>query len=498
MGKKVYWFVFALIVIFSFLLRVVPSLENNFYFTVDQGDDAIWVREILERGRLPLRGPATSIPGIHTGPLWYWLVALGYSLFAGHPFGGLLMVIVLNISLVGILMWVVKKYVGAFPSLALGIFLNIFWWFYDTSRWSFNPFPLVFLAFLELVFLARLTARNYILALFVVFLAFNFDVAGAFPLLALAGLVGFWAYWRKVFSLRAFTLPFLIPLLMLLPSSVEFAKVFYHSRFVLGQTGAGLGVFAGTSFLETGGNFLTILSYAVFPYKIFLSLSAFVLYFVLFVKRENSVFVRRFVFLGVLLFVLSFLFFGLSKGWRDWHTPFLPSILFVCFLFTVLGLGRRLRFLVLGLIVFVQVGIFYPRYMQYFRPSSDFGLLANKLLVLDWIYQKSEGDGFNAYMYTSTGYDLAWQYLFWWYGRKEYGFVPCEYTIQPGFLKAVYLPSPEFYTKPALGCDKFRFFIIEPGRAGSDEWLAKYGVGLSEVERGEVGEIEIVKMAVSK
>src|SRR5689334_5830320 len=76
-----------LILIFAFVVRIIPLFKNNFYFTMDQGNDAIHAREILVRHKLPLLGPETSIFGLYAGPAWYYFIALGYFLAGGHPAG---------------------------------------------------------------------------------------------------------------------------------------------------------------------------------------------------------------------------------------------------------------------------------------------------------------------------------------------------------------------------------------------------------------------------
>src|SRR3990167_7466678 len=85
------------LILFSLLLRIIPILNNNFFFTMDQGRDAVYIREIIERHKLILKGPETSIPGIFAGPGWYYLLAIGYSLSFGHPVGGVLIMIALSL-----------------------------------------------------------------------------------------------------------------------------------------------------------------------------------------------------------------------------------------------------------------------------------------------------------------------------------------------------------------------------------------------------------------
>jgi len=113
---------------------------------MDQANDAIHVREILVDHKLLLRGPETSIFGIYAGPLWYYFIAVGYALFGGHPFGGVFMLIILNVFTLFIIIRRISKEISPMTGIVTGAFLQVSWWFYDLSRYSFNPFPNFFLS----------------------------------------------------------------------------------------------------------------------------------------------------------------------------------------------------------------------------------------------------------------------------------------------------------------------------------------------------------------
>ncbi|MDP2649337.1 MAG: hypothetical protein Q8P10_00680, partial [bacterium] len=109
MNKKLFWALFILIILFGFLIRVIPTLGNNFYFTMDQGDDAVHVREILVRHQIPILGPPTGLEGLFAGPLWYYFISIGYLIFGGNPFGSVFMLILLNLGLTAVLMKILAK-----------------------------------------------------------------------------------------------------------------------------------------------------------------------------------------------------------------------------------------------------------------------------------------------------------------------------------------------------------------------------------------------------
>lgn len=488
---------FGLILVSAFVIRVIPTQGNNFFFTTDQGQNAVYAREIWYRGQILFKGPETNIPGIFAGPGWYYFISLGYKLFNGHPLGALFMVILLSLATITLLFWQFSKNISLQTAILVGLFLLVFWPFYDTSRYAFNPFPLVFLAVLEILFLVGfLQGRraNYFWAVVPVLLAFNTEVAGAAALLIFYLLLGFWGIAINRLSWKPFVL---FALIIPLAGTAGIGRQF----LLVAQTnqGSALGTFSGTNFGKVGIEFLEILKNSVVPQNLWISLVLFGgVMFNFFRTPQRNKFKKYFITLSLTLTLTSYLFFSTNKGWRDWHTVYLPTLLFVSFILIATGLTKKLGVFILGLVFLSQFFVFQERYREYLRPSSNPSILANQIRVLDWIYQKREGDGFNAYAYLADDYyDYPYQYLFWWYGREKYGFVPCEYQNLPYPVtsKHTYVPGSLFYNQPTLGCDKFRFLIIEDDKDVDTQqaWLDKVSGGTNLLEEKRIDHIRVQK-----
>ena len=494
---------FFLILAFSFFLRVMPAQNNNFFFTEDQGSDAVWVREIVERGQILSKGPETGIPGVHAGPLWYYFISTGYKLFDGHPYGALFMVIVLNVLASGVLMWIVAKRCAGLLALGLGIGLQFNWFFYDTSRWGFNPFPLVALSFFLVLLLSGLGARvnkYYSFGLIPIFLAFNTEIAGAGALLLFYIVSGILFVWKRILNIRVFLISAIaVPLLFVLPIVFDFGRRFLETRVFSLHLFNVVGTFAGTNFPSMKIVFLDLLARGVIPQSVALSVIIFFGILFLFLKHpiDKNVFTRNFVFLTLLLFGVSFFWFSLNKGWRDWHTLYLSPLIFIAVFLMISSIPKKIGFLLLAFVLGAQFLLFKERYGEFYFPSRDPGLLVNKLKVVDWIYQQSKNDGFKVYVYSPHFWDYPYQYLFWWNGIKKYGYVPCDFRNHPGILKHVYIPGADFYSRPTLGCGKFTFLIIEPDEDISRQggWIDEVGEGKEIVERAELGGIKVEKRA---
>lgn len=157
----------ALILLTSLVIRIAPLWGNNFYFTVDQGRDAVYVREILAHGTFFSKGPESTIRGIFTGPGWYYWLAPGYFLAQGHPVGGIISLIIVNLVVMGALM--------RMKGLKTGLVLLFFWPWYDATRYAFNPFLLVPLVIILGLLLER---KKYGTGLLMVAMAVNAHLFG--------------------------------------------------------------------------------------------------------------------------------------------------------------------------------------------------------------------------------------------------------------------------------------------------------------------------------
>ncbi|MEK7521580.1 MAG: glycosyltransferase family 39 protein [Patescibacteria group bacterium] len=515
MERKIFWFCFFGILIFGLVLRVVPTLGNNFYFTIDQGDDAIHAREFFTRGKLLTKGPETGIQGVHAGPLWYYFISLGYLIFDKDPFGAVFMMIVLNLAVTAVLMWQIKKHVGWRQALAVGCALTFQWAFYDTSRYGFNPFPLVACGFALVLLLSaflRGSAKYYMYAAVPVGLAFNAEVAGAAAMGVFYVLFGAWAWIKKKLALKTYILSaFLLPGVFVLKMIWDAYRV-WQATHTLPESN--LNTFGGINFLGVGKAFLEVVGEASIPQNTLFGVGLWVVICGIGIRHVGK-FPKHFIMLSLGLYFVSFVFLGASRGWQDWHDLFLPPLLFVTLILVLCELWQRTNRYgrigvigVIGVILISQASMFKDRYLQYLHPSDDPGLLVNQIKVVDWIYQNAENNGFNVYTYTPNKYDDHYQYVFWWHGRNNYKYLPCEYSFMPKAIKYLYVPNSELpvYTEPKLGCDKFVFLIMEPfnsfgstqdkfaqGKPDPDEWFEKAKTNTELLEEKMIGKVRVQK-----
>ena len=481
---------------------------------MDQGNDAVHVREILERGQILLKGPETGIKGFYHGPLWYYFIAPGYLITGGHPFGAVFILILLNLGITAILMYKIKKYVGPPTALLIGASLQFFWWFYDASRYGFNPFPLATLSILLILFLIDFledkrrkilsqTFNSYTLAIVPVGLAFHSETAAAIPFTIFYFLVGIVSVFKKKLAVTTFLASLLVFPIFFIPRIIsEIQTNFYQTRVLRRELAEPYGVFSHAQYEYVSAKFKNIITQRITPQSTTLSSVVLTVVLLIFIKTApKNNFVKYFVFLSLSLVLVSWIWFSTNRGWQVWHTIYIRPLLFISILLMLSNITRvslqpikRLAFLLLLVILVSQLLFFKDRYLLFATASSDPSLLANELAAVDWIYQKSQNQGFYVYSYLPSVEDYLYQYLFWWCGTKKYGYGPCEYSTFPK-VPDLFVPGVKYYQKPQKPCGNLRFLIIEPdqNQNNRDLWTRQVTKDTLLLEEASFGKIKVEK-----
>jgi hypothetical protein len=111
---------------------------------------------------------------------------------------------------------------------------------------------------------------------------------------------------------------------------------------------------------------------------------------------------------------------------------------------------------------------------------------------VDWVYTHAKGKGFAVYHYLPSVYDYPYQYIYPWYGKQTYGYVPCEFASYPGSPKLI-VPGGSHYEQPKRPCTGDVFLIIEPD-AHTDvraRWIEGVTAGTRLVEQTMIRTIRI-------
>jgi hypothetical protein len=502
MNRKLFWFGFWLILISSFILHSIAVSGNNYHFTVDQGNDAVQVRDLIAHPKLIFRGPETSIRGVYAGPLWYYFIAIGSIITNGNPIGPVYLMIFLNLLAAAIVMLFLRKRIGDGGALLVGFARQTSWYFFETALWTFNPFPLVLLGALLVISLTLFIEgkkKYYYLALFVTLLSFNTDLAGAAVFLIVFIGAGLYGLWKKTISVKMFVLSAgVLPTLAVIAVLYDFVRVFQEG-LLHHSSGQGLQVFSGTNFTKITIIFSELASRVVFPRSFHIGIFLFALIaFLYFAKYQKNPKTKIIIRIILLMFLASYLFFSSNKGYRSWHIVFHPTMLFTSVILMLLDFPKYLKIGFITIILGANIFNFYVRFTNHMDHSNDASMLYNEMSAIDWIYTHNDNDGFNVYTYTNTFYDYPYQYLLWWYGKGKYGFMPCEYSNYPLSHKETYVPNYLEYSEPKLGCNRLRFLIIQSDTNGQSnaDWIDEFKKETTLLDQTQIGRITVEKREV--
>ncbi len=510
MGKfveKHFTKILLLILVFSFLVRVIPTHGNNFYFTMDQGNDAIHVRQLRYLHRPLLRGTETGgIPGLYTGPGWYWLTLTGFLFTNDHPIGPIIFLITINLLTTYFLVKFLRTKTNSVIALIIGVALQFFWPYYDITRYSFNPFLLVPLSLLLIPSLIDVLdghEKSLFLATVALGATFHFEIAAGISWSIFYFVVLTYLILTKRVTIKTALTSFLVFLLFFLPHLFyEFAHNFPQTTAVLHHLSGANSIASQTQYPKMLSIFIDLINQGIIYDRSILDDFLIILLTLYLCPRTKALsprtgqFAYRFFILTILLMIISYLWFGSSVGWQTWHTIYLPPLLFISLLLVNLTHPNKISLLIVILTIGSQVLVFQKNYRYYFKPNDDPSLLKNELSALDWIYHQTNDQRISVFTSIPSVDDYNYQYLFWWYGQRRYGYLPCEFNTYPGAPKT-YLPKNFQYFEKNLGqCPpKTIFLIIEPRPDGyvDPDWYSGVTKNTTLIAKTSIGKIRLEK-----
>ncbi len=218
--NKVEFFLLLLILIIASILRFY-NIVDFLHFANDEARDAFVVKNIFNKGSIPLLGPETSIGHFYLGPIFYYLLIPFFLIFKFHPVSGAILSAILGIISV-FLMWKLTRNIFSKEAALISSFLySISFIVILHSRWSWNPNLVPFFFLLYLYSFYKLTTLKINLSKFLYLWIFSLGVliqlhASAFILIP-ANIILLILYRPKNLKWPAYLLSFLIIILLFIP-----------------------------------------------------------------------------------------------------------------------------------------------------------------------------------------------------------------------------------------------------------------------------------------
>ncbi len=498
----------------SLLIKILSVWGNNIPITYDQGRDLVDLRQMIVTHTPRLVGPTTSINGVLLGPFYYYFLLLPFIIFGGNPMALMFWQIIwFQISVV--LLWLVLRKKSRVLANVVGILLSLLPTGFYTARyfWNANVMPIFTILFIAalIYLLEKRTLKRSFLVGFISGLSLQIEAAFGiifFPF-ALVYLL------FKRFPIKKLLALFIGFLITLLPQVLfELRHGFIMTKILFDQV-TGRGDMLGTKLslserlTERGKLLIDIVrNTSHIPMEvlniIYPSLIIFGIIYIL--KKKKNIFSDTAITISLFLFVFSCVFYLIFpmqvKGWYILSLT-IPLVIFFAVIFEKIYIINSFGKLLVFLVILFTITNTLKAHYEYLRnnlqkPSNDPSSLINEIQAVDWVYQEANGEAFKTYSYLPAIYDYSFQYLFWWYGTKEYGYQPEEISYLPN--QPIYIQNGELaWTKKKTTKEGTPVFLIIQGDSEHSErfdlWMGNFSKLCQVKEKVIIDSLKVSKLS---
>ncbi len=467
-------YIFSIFVLINLVLRFLAVANYHFAFTWDQARDLIDLRRLVFGHHPLLVGPTTGLTGVFLGPFWYYLNAPLYWIMKGNPLS-LIITQILVFLYAGFFIfgYFNKHYPFNLIFSLLFIFSPLY---FHTTHYSLNPniLPAFFLLVFSILPDLNNQTKQLSFLLFGLLLGLALQIEAAMAVMFIPFALIYLLL--KHSSGKKLVLSFIGILITLIPQIMyELVHHFSMTRLVLNQVlGQQDYITNKLSFyskiIDLTNNYKQSLLFT-FQVPWYLSASALVLSVLFLFYQYHSIPQQlRTIFKLFLVFYPASFFFYLFYPFRIYLWYIHSFGVIYLFIFSLVIYLLKKQYTVMrsfGVILFLFISIRGLSWQLHYikqnnKPSTNSSNLANRLTIIDWIYQKANGQGFEVYTYSPAVYDLQTNYSFWWYGHK-FGYYPNIVSFQKD--SSHYLNDNQIYWKKSSTQkpSEFVFLILEEG-----------------------------------
>ncbi len=496
----------VIILLTGILLRLYSTSGGQYIFHMDSARDYIEVREMVVSQKMRLIGPTSAINGFYTGPGWYYLLIIPFLLTGGDPYGSILLEIIAW-TVGGFYLLKITRRFGRLPMVLSGLF----WVFSDymmlQTAYSFHPNMITLLTPLFIYLLEKyLLNPSIYTGLATFFLAgmfFQFEMNFGIYLLPIILTVILITKKWGIFKNRSFYLGLLIFLITLLPQIIFDFKhdhIMYNAlRDYISTSNSSFSlVYLLNRVLIIYQSFINIFLPIYMNFKpLALIMNLALIGSWIYILRPKKITDDIAVLISFLFIIIPFIGFCLLPvSINPWHlggvvaATIMLSAFSINLSFKIKYFGAALGWVVAGLIFYVSTISLINYIKAHNSDSHDPSLLSTEVSAIDYVYKEAEGKNFKVYTYLPSVYDYPYQYLFWWYGQKRYGYVPKEYSYLPN--KPMYIPGKDKLQDTYAEEDSNLIFLIkEPDNKQRRELWENSFNQLPLLKRHQIGPLEI-------
>ena len=478
---KKYLYLLTFIFFIGLFVRFI-NFRQSVYFGYDEARDAFVSQEIFTKGDLKLIGPqASAFPGIHHGPLYYYLIGPLFLLGKGDPyFVSIIFRLINSLGIIGVYILgylLFGPLVGLFSSFLYAISYEQFIYAIFTGNPSVSNVSWVVL-FIGLGIIYK--CKNHLkLGLILMLLGASiipqFDMIVGYSLFVLVIILVLIRDRIKGLKLKELFFIFLIGLSPLYTYVLaELKNKFLATRTIFSLVSGGV---SNVSFGDSMSKILLRNSLGLFRNNIIdlnlndvviLTLFTSILIYLIYKSKKD----KKYIF--IVIWILSFLFLIIARGFMPFYSYAGVGIgLIVAFSIFLSDVFRFNKYAV----VIVLIILTYSNLLKIIDQSSKSLIveikaqpgmkLSDEIKLIGKTYEYSEGNAFTIRV-TSMPYRIqtVWAYLYRQYGKNIYGYYP---YLETGNV----LGFPGELPLPKMGTTCFRFLIREPVRGIPENLIIK-------------------------
>lgn len=461
--------IFSILILFVFFLtRSAELLSRNFVFVLDQGRDYVSVSELVDNKKLTLIGSEigggyAGINGIFQGPLHYYILSIFYLMFSGDPYGGIVYMFIFAVfTLIASFLFARKIFKDNFVALCVSALFALSPPIIGQAKYLWNPHPVsLFILLTSLfVYLSCKKSKKYLFfAGFFAALTYNFEIATTVPLLIAIFLYSIIILRPKKVKEYAFLtsgvllgfLPFVI-----FELRHNFMAINGFLKYITSSGGNSDAKYSLINnhlekFIYNFGN--TFLTPEYILSVIFLLIFS-ICFFALLLKEKRKELKSFLIFLLILvfstIFVLSFL-----RNTVFMYYLYQLNFVYIFFFGYILYASRiQKKIPIFALFIFFLVLFLYQALLTGFKDFKndyfDYGYyhkIKGQKEAVDYIYKDAKREKFGLFIFAPAIYTYQYDYLFKWYGKNKYGYLPHEEKTGTFYLLAQPDPQKEWSVK---------------------------------------------------
>lgn len=466
--------------------------RNSLTFFYDQARDALISMEIWQDDPIKILGPQAEFPGLHHGPLYWYLISPVYYLTHGSVWTVRLFLIFLNLATIPFIYDLTKELFKNKKIALLSSFLfSISYEAVQYARWLSNPAPVVLTSVISFWSLYKLLkGKSWAL----ISLLFSWGLSVQFQLFMIYQIFVFIIIWV---TLVGFKLPKIAPKIYFysvvglltafstyIASEIKFnfqgTRVLFQFFKTQSQYGESFVKLLDSYFDRLVNVFyLNIWGVNLFLAGLMAILGAYLSY--IYIKKAAF---KKEILLLIFWIVSPVIINFFSGPNANYITLGSLSGVIILTSYFLYKLKKRKAFLFILAMLVITAGnlnliISKNKEGEVLFTVQKQMILGDELKIIDWIYRESDGKPFKLNTITAPLFiNSTWAHLFSWYGKREYGYMPIWWGETQ-----VDVPGSKIKFADDVPTD-IHFIIIEPGASGDDNYVKT--VKLLENERSEI------------